>query len=76
MSQSTISLPHPLAVCVSRIEAALDDAAWTDPMYLSVSAKQEVLLALTRVATRVDGLRLTVMANAGDVAADVGGMMF
>ena len=58
MSQSTISLPHPLAVCVSRIEAALDDAAGTDPMYLSVSAKQEVLLALTRVATRVDGLRL------------------
>ena len=72
MSQSTISLPHPLAVCVSRIEAALDEAAGTDPMYLSTSAKQEVLLALTRVATRVDGLRLTVMANAGDVAAETG----
>src|SRR5687767_6651103 len=72
MSQSTISLPHPLAVCVSKIEAALDEAAGTDPMYLSVSAKQEVLLALTRVATRVDGLRLTVMANAGDVAAETG----
>ena len=72
MSQSTISFQHPLAVCVSRIEAALDEAAGADPMYLSTTAKQEVLLALTRVSTRVDGLRLTVMANAGDVAAETG----
>ena len=72
MSQPTISLPHPLGVCVSRIEAALDEAAGADPMYLSTRAKQEILLALTRVAGRLDGLRLTVMANAGDVAAESG----
>src|SRR4029450_9039524 len=42
------------------------------PMCLAGSAKREVLLALSRVSTRVDGLRLTVMANAGDVAAESG----
>ncbi|HEV7875257.1 MAG TPA: hypothetical protein VGP00_01175, partial [Nocardioides sp.] len=72
MSQSTISLPHPLAACVSRIEDALDEAAGADPIYLSTPAKQEILLALTRIATRVEGLRLTVMANAGDVAVETG----
>src|SRR5688572_22531755 len=72
MSQPTIPLPHPLTACVSRIEAAVDEAAGVDPLYLSTTAKQDLLLALTRVATRVDGLRLTVIANAGDVAAETG----
>ena len=72
MSRSTIPLPQPLTACVSRIEAALDDAAGADSMYLTATAKQDLLLALTRVATRVDGLRLTVIANAGDVMVETG----
>ena len=72
MSQATVPFPHPLAACVSIVEQALDEAAGSDPMYLPASAKREVVLGLTRAVTRLEGLRLALLAVMGDVAAEDG----
>ena len=70
MSQQAVPLQHPLERCVASVSAALDDAAGSSPTYLSTSAKREVLTALSRQIARLEGVRLSVMAAAGDVAAE------
>ena len=68
MSQLTSRLRHPVVACVDGLEELLDGVAELDPGYLSTGDKADVLVRLTRLVDRVEGLRLRVMATAMDVA--------
>lgn len=48
--------------------AAVDDAAGSSPVFLSTTAKREVLLGLSQQLARLEGVRLAVLAAAGDLA--------
>jgi hypothetical protein len=63
---------HPVLACVSGLHSLLDDVTAVDPSYMRTSEKEAALRSLAQVAARVDGLRMRVMAVAGDVAADEG----
>ena len=68
MSQLTSALRHPVVACVDGLEELVDRVAELDPGYLSTRDKADVLVRLTRLVDRVEGLRLRVMAASMDVA--------
>ena len=59
---------HPLLRALTSVDAALDDVAGLDPTYLSTREKERALLAVQRELARLEGLRLELLAAAGDVA--------
>lgn len=59
---------HPLLGCVDAIEAALKDVADVDPVFAPTEVKRQALVKLTRLGSRLESLRMNVMANADDVA--------
>jgi hypothetical protein len=61
--------PHPLLAGAAIIEAALDDMAAGNPVFLESNEKREALLQLTRLEARLASVRLQVMAVADDLAA-------
>jgi hypothetical protein len=70
---TALPLPqHPILGCVAELEAALDGAADAQAIYLSTDEKAAALVRLAKVEARVAGLRLGVMAAAGDVAEETG----
>jgi hypothetical protein len=62
--------PHPVVQCVAGIGAALDDVDGPGPVGMTVPEKQETLLELSRQIERANGLKLAIMANSEDVAAE------
>lgn len=73
MTTSTITPQgHPLTACLSVLEEAVDEACTGNPVFLTTDEKQEALLRLTTLRDRIDGLALTVLAVAEDVAAEHG----
>jgi hypothetical protein len=72
MTQAIAPLPHPLVRCLQEVADAVDGVAGSDPIYLPTAAKGEVLAGLTRQIARLEGLRLSVLAAAGDVADETG----
>ena len=72
MTQAIAPLPHPLVCCLQEVADAVDGVAGSDPIYLTTEAKGEVLAGLTRQIARLEGLRLSVLAAAGDVADETG----
>jgi hypothetical protein len=65
-------LQHPILGSVAELEGALDQVADAQPVYLSTGEKADAMRRLARVEARVAGLRLGVMAAAGDVAEETG----
>jgi hypothetical protein len=63
---------HPLVRALSAVDSALDDVAGSDPTYLPTADKARVLMALDRELSRLEGLRLELLAAAGDLAVDRG----
>jgi hypothetical protein len=63
---------HPLLAAAHTVAETLDDVADIDPLYLSVSQKQTLLVGLTAAITRLTGLRADVLAVAEDVASESG----
>jgi hypothetical protein len=63
---------HPVLGCVAVLDAALKDVADLDPTFMRTDDKAAALLALTRLAGRVEELRDRVLATAADVAAEEG----
>ena len=59
---------HPLLRALTSVDAALDDVAGLDPTYLGTREKERALLAVQRELARLEGLRLELLAAAGDVA--------
>lgn len=63
---------HPLLRCLATVDAALDDVAALDPTFLPTGDKSRALLAVDRELSRLEGLRLELLAASSDVAADAG----
>jgi len=63
---------HPLLRALSSVDAALDavldDGAGLDPAFLPTRDKERALLAVQRELSRLEGLRMALLAEAGDVA--------
>ncbi len=63
---------HPLVGCVRVIEAALDEVANVDPVFMSTEDKTVVMPALASSIERARGLLLRLLGTAGDVADEAG----
>lgn len=59
---------HPLLRALSSVDAAVDAAAGIDPASLPTRDKERALMALQRELSRLEGLRMRLLADAGDVA--------
>lgn len=55
---------------MSSVASAVEAAADSSPVFLTTSAKRAVLLGLSQSIARLEGLRLAVLAAAGDVAEE------
>lgn len=62
--------PHPIPRCAEQVGRALDEVAGVDPIYMAPGEKRQALKALVEAASRLDELRLRVMAGADDLALD------
>ena len=63
---------HRIQATITALDAALKDAADANPVFLSTQEKAAAVLELGRIETRVEELRLRVLAVAQDVADEVG----
>ena len=63
---------HPLLAGAQAIEAALQEMAQCNPVFLDPATKGELLLRLARAESRLAALRLQTMAVAEDLAATEG----
>jgi hypothetical protein len=61
---------HPLLRCLAAVDEALDDVAGLDPTFLATGEKARALVAVDRELSRLEGLRLDLLAASSDVAAD------
>jgi uncharacterized protein YfcZ (UPF0381/DUF406 family) len=72
MSTLTHTGTHPVLECVDTIAEALDDVAAVEPVFMTTKEKQTALIELTRMAARVESLKLQVLAAADDIAIETG----
>ena len=63
---------HQIQATITALDAALKDAADANPVFLSTQEKAAAVVELGRIETRVEELRLRVLAVAQDVADEVG----
>ncbi|WP_141003737.1 DUF222 domain-containing protein [Nocardioides humi] len=59
---------QPLLAAVETCREALAEVADAQPLYLSTTEKEQLLIQATRLAAQVEELRLRTLADAGDVA--------
>ena len=67
-----MSMNHPLLATIASLDAALDEVAGADPIYLTTSEKQQTLLGCSRLETRIASVKLRVLAAADDIAIETG----
>jgi hypothetical protein len=72
MSSDTSPFVHPVTRFVHGLKVALDDLGDADPMYMLTDAKAETLVELSVLSSRLEGLRLQVIAASDDVAEQDG----
>ena len=72
MSVSPLAPQHPVLTCLDVLEAALEDVADVEPAFMSVADKEAALVRSAQVGTRLEELRLRVLAAADDVVAETG----
>src|SRR3954454_21022408 len=66
------AMDHPLLATVAAIDAALDQAAGVDPIYLTTTEKQQALTGCCRLEARIAAIKLRVLACADDIAEATG----
>jgi len=54
------------------IDAALDEIAMVDPLFLSTAEKQSALIDVARLEARLGAVKLRLLAAAGDIAEETG----
>jgi hypothetical protein len=64
---------HPVLSAIAAIDAALDQVAEVDPMYLTVEEKKTTLVSSARVRARTEALELRLLAAAEHDVADATG---
>jgi hypothetical protein len=72
MSTLTHTGSHPVLACAETIGEALDDVASVEPVFMTTEQKQTALVELTRLASRVESLKLRVLAADDDIALETG----
>lgn len=65
-------MTHPIIAATGLIDEALKAVADTNPTFMSTSDKAAALRELVRLESRVAELRMRVLADAADVAAETG----
>ena len=65
-------MDHPVLTALAAMEAALDEVAQVEPVYMSVAEKQTALVRSARVRARAAALEMRVLAAADDVALETG----
>ena len=63
---------HPFLTTIASLDAALDEVAGVDPIYLTITEKQQTLLGCSRLETRIASVKLRVLAAADDIAVETG----
>src|SRR5687767_11633741 len=63
---------HPVLTALAAMEAALDEVAQVEPVYMSVAEKQTVLVRSARLRARHEALEMRVLAASDDVAVETG----
>ncbi len=63
---------HPMVAALDALSEVLDQAAHSNPAFLTVREKEAVLLGLSQAGQRLQGLLLSVLSAADDVAAEHG----
>ena len=64
--------PHPVLALADTMDAALKGVADLDPGFMRTDEKEQALTRLTALGGRLEELRLRVLAEADDVAAEHG----
>lgn len=64
--------PHPVLACVTSLSQALQDVAGVPVEFMSVADKAAALTQLAQTVSRMESLRLRLLACADDVAKDAG----
>lgn len=65
-------MTHPILTAAALIDEALKAVADTNPTFMSTAHKAEALKELVRIESRVAELRMRILADSADVAADTG----
>lgn len=65
-------MPHPILAATSAMDEALKAVADTNPAFMPTADKAEALVELARIESRVGELRMRVLADSADLAADSG----
>ncbi len=65
-------MTHPILTAARLVDEALKTVADTNPTFMTIPDKAEALRELVRLESRVTELRLRVLADAADVAAETG----
>src|SRR5215217_957692 len=65
-------MDHPVLTALAAMEAALDEVAQVEPVYMSVAEKQAVLVRSARLRARHEALEMRVLAASDDVAVQTG----
>jgi len=72
MSTLTHTGSHPVLRCADTIGTELDEVASVEPVFMTTREKQTALVELTRLSSRVESLKLRVLAAADDIAINTG----
>ncbi len=72
MSTFTHTGSHPVLGCVDTIGTALDRVAAVEPVFMTTKQKQAALVELTKLSSRVESLKLRILAAADDIAVETG----
>lgn len=67
------TLDHPVLQAVARVESALAEVASVNPSFMRTPEKAAALAELSRIESQVAELRLRILADAEDVAAEFAG---
>ena len=65
-------MTHPILTATSLMDEALKAVADTNPAFMPTADKGEALKELARIESRVAELRMRILADAADLAADTG----
>jgi hypothetical protein len=63
---------HPILAAAAVIDEALKGVADTNPTFMPTTAKAEALRELVRIESRVAELRMRILADSADLAAETG----
>ena len=72
MSTLTHTGSHPVLGCIETIGEALDEVASVEPVFMTTKEKQTALVEITKLSSRVESLKLRVLAAADDIAVETG----